>query len=60
MVAATAAKAPALEVEGLGVRYGALIALEDVSWAVHPGELLGIIGDNLERSASAAAPDDDW
>ncbi len=38
--------APALEVEGLGVRYGALIALDDVSWAVHPGELLGIIGPN--------------
>ncbi len=37
---------PALRVEGLGVRYGALVALDDVSWEVHPGELLGIIGPN--------------
>lgn len=37
---------PALRVEGLGVRYGALVALEGVSWDVHPGELLGIIGPN--------------
>ena len=33
-------------VEGLGVRYGALVALDDVSWEVGPGELLGIIGPN--------------
>ena len=37
---------PTLRVEQLGVRYGALVALEDVSWEVHPGELLGIIGPN--------------
>ena len=37
---------PALRVEGLGVRYGALVALEGVGWEVHPGELLGIIGPN--------------
>jgi branched-chain amino acid transport system ATP-binding protein len=37
---------PALRVEQLGVRYGALVALEGVSWDVHPGELLGIIGPN--------------
>jgi ABC-type branched-subunit amino acid transport system ATPase component len=37
---------PALRVEGLGVRYGALVALEGVSWEVHSGELLGIIGPN--------------
>ena len=37
---------PALQVEGLGVHYGALVALDDVSWAVHGGELLGIIGPN--------------
>lgn len=35
-----------LQVEGLGVRYGALVALDDVSWQVGAGELLGIIGPN--------------
>ena len=40
------AATPALQVDGLGVRYGALVALDAVSWAVHPGELLGIIGPN--------------
>lgn len=37
---------PALRVQGLGVRYGALVALEDVDWEVSAGELLGIIGPN--------------
>ncbi len=35
-----------LRVEGLGVRYGALVALDDVSWEVAAGEILGIIGPN--------------
>ncbi|TCZ65589.1 ATP-binding cassette domain-containing protein [Roseicella aquatilis] len=35
-----------LRVEGLGVRYGALVALQDVSWQVAAGEVLGIIGPN--------------
>lgn len=35
-----------LRVESLGVRYGALIALEGVSWEVGAGEVLGIIGPN--------------
>lgn len=38
--------APRLRVEGLGVRYGALVALDGVSWQVAPGEILGIIGPN--------------
>lgn len=37
---------PMLRVEGLGVRYGALVALEDVSWQVAAGKVLGIIGPN--------------
>lgn len=37
---------PALRVDKLGVSYGALVALDGVSWEVHPGELLGIIGPN--------------
>jgi branched-chain amino acid transport system ATP-binding protein len=37
---------PVLRVDGLGVRYGALVALEGVSWDVRAGELLGIIGPN--------------
>ena len=36
----------ALSVSQLGVRYGALVALEDVTWSVRPGEILGIIGPN--------------
>jgi len=35
-----------LSVEGLGVRYGELVALDSVSWSVGAGELLGIIGPN--------------
>ncbi|MBX9472374.1 ABC transporter ATP-binding protein [Microcella sp.] len=36
----------ALEVRGLGVKYGGFVALDDVSWSVAPGEILGIIGPN--------------
>lgn len=39
-------RAPALSVEQLGVRYGALVALDGVTWSVRPGEVLGIIGPN--------------
>ncbi|HEV2230899.1 MAG TPA: ABC transporter ATP-binding protein [Thermoplasmata archaeon] len=37
---------PALEVEGLTVRYGARVAVEDVSLSVRPGELVAITGPN--------------
>jgi branched-chain amino acid transport system ATP-binding protein len=37
---------PILQVESLGVRYGELVALDQVSWQVGAGELLGIIGPN--------------
>jgi sulfate-transporting ATPase len=39
--------APAtLELESLGVRYGGVVALDDVSLVVHPGEIVGLIGPN--------------
>ncbi|MCB5174624.1 MULTISPECIES: ABC transporter ATP-binding protein [Microvirga] len=37
---------PVLRVKGLGVTYGALVALDDVTWSVGAGEILGIIGPN--------------
>jgi len=37
---------PVLRVEGLGVTYGALVALDALDWEVGAGELLGIIGPN--------------
>lgn len=39
-------RTPALSVEQLGVRYGALVALNGMAWEVRSGELLGIIGPN--------------
>jgi branched-chain amino acid transport system ATP-binding protein len=40
------ASEPVLRVEDLGVSYGALVALDGVSWHVGAGEILGIIGPN--------------
>lgn len=37
---------PTLKVENLHVSFGALVALDGVSWEVRPGEILGIIGPN--------------
>jgi len=37
---------PVLEVDGLTKRYGGLIAVDDVSFAVRQGEVLGLIGPN--------------
>jgi branched-chain amino acid transport system ATP-binding protein len=37
---------PALEVEGLEVRYGAVAAVRDVSLRVESGEIVGLIGPN--------------
>jgi branched-chain amino acid transport system ATP-binding protein len=47
--------AEVLRVENLTVRYGALVALRDVSWSVRPGEILGIIGPNGAGKSSCFA-----
>jgi len=44
-----------LRVEGLTVRYGALTALNDMSWQVEAGEILGIIGPNGAGKSSCFA-----
>jgi ABC-type sugar transport system ATPase subunit len=41
-----AERAPVLEVRGIGKRFGAVRALHDVSFALYPGEVVGLIGDN--------------
>jgi ABC-type branched-subunit amino acid transport system ATPase component/branched-subunit amino acid ABC-type transport system permease component len=44
--AAGPAGTPLLTVSGVGVRYGGVIANEDVSFEVFPGEIVGLIGPN--------------
>lgn len=46
MMAAQTGRSPMLTVENLGVSYGALQALDGVSFSVAKGEILGIIGPN--------------
>jgi ABC-type branched-subunit amino acid transport system ATPase component/branched-subunit amino acid ABC-type transport system permease component len=45
-LAPRASDRPLLTVSGVGVRYGGVIANEDVSFEVFPGEILGLIGPN--------------
>jgi branched-chain amino acid transport system ATP-binding protein len=47
--------APVLRVEGLTVRYGALVALERMTWEVEAGRILGIIGPNGAGKSSCFA-----
>lgn len=42
----TSADAPVLEVENLGITFGGLAALSDVSFTVRAGEVVGLIGPN--------------
>ena len=37
---------PLLEVEGLTKRFGGLVAVKDMTFSVHAGEILGLIGPN--------------
>jgi len=39
-------EAPVLEVRGVSKQFGAVTALDDVSFAVMPGEILALLGDN--------------
>ncbi len=43
---AAAPSSPALEVRGLTVRYGEVLALEETSFSVERGEMIAIIGSN--------------
>jgi ABC-2 type transport system ATP-binding protein len=38
--------APVLEARSLGKRYGAVTAVHDISFAIEPGEILGVLGPN--------------
>ncbi|HMA34678.1 MAG TPA: ABC transporter ATP-binding protein [Chloroflexia bacterium] len=40
------AAAPLLDVQGMTRRFGGLLAVDDVSFAVQPGEIFGLIGPN--------------
>lgn len=37
---------PILEARGLTKRYSALTAVRDVSFAIRPGQILGVLGPN--------------
>ena len=42
----TVATVPLLQVENLRKEYGAIVALQDVSFTLQPGEVVGLVGDN--------------
>ena len=41
---------PLLELTGIGVEYGAVRALDDVSMAVHAGEVVAVMGPTAPAS----------
>ena len=45
--------APTLAVAGLTKRYGGLVAVKDLSFAIRPGEILGLIGPNGSGKSTA-------
>jgi branched-chain amino acid transport system ATP-binding protein len=40
------AAAPILEVDRLTIKFGGVVALDDVTFDIKPGEILGLIGPN--------------
>jgi branched-chain amino acid transport system ATP-binding protein len=44
--AAFQAPAPLLAVRGIGIHFGGIVALDDVSFELKPGQILGLIGPN--------------
>lgn len=45
---------PLLRLDGVGVRYGAVHALADLSFAMHPGEIVALIGESGSGKTTAA------